>query len=138
MNRLLLTLLVALALVGPLAGGGASAKDGGRGGDDRGRRIYGIERPRPGYGDEGGAFERRRGAREYAPPPIRSFGYEPAPTQGVRRGGYMPPDYRGEALGDYGRYRLRPPPRGYAWYRVGGGYALVSIYSGQIFDMIPD
>jgi Ni/Co efflux regulator RcnB len=50
----------------------------------------------------------------------------------------MPPDYRGAAVDDYGRYRLRPPPRGYAWYRVGGGYALVSIYSGQIFDMIPD
>ena len=33
------------------------------------------------------------------------------------------------------RYRLRPPPHGYNWVRVGDGFALVSP-EGQIFDMV--
>jgi len=36
------------------------------------------------------------------------------------------------------RYRLRAPPRGYAWVRVNGGFALVSVVDGRIFDVIPD
>jgi Ni/Co efflux regulator RcnB len=50
----------------------------------------------------------------------------------------MSPDHRGGVVEDYGRYRLRPPPRGYSWVRVGGGYALVSTMTGQVFDVVPD
>ncbi|MDB5465958.1 MAG: hypothetical protein JWQ46_720 [Phenylobacterium sp.] len=49
----------------------------------------------------------------------------------------MPPDYRGAPMQDYGRYRLRPPPRGYTWMRVGGSYVLMSTMTGQIFDVVP-
>jgi Ni/Co efflux regulator RcnB len=38
---------------------------------------------------------------------------------------------------DYGRFRLRAPPRGYAWMRTGAGYALVSTATGQVFDVVP-
>jgi Ni/Co efflux regulator RcnB len=157
MRRLLSTLFAVVALASPLAGGAAHAQDGGR--HDHGREARGAE-PQRGRGedrrdDRGGryegpspSYERRRDdpgrydgergrmSRDYGPPPAQ--GYEPPTGRSVRRGGYMPPAFQGAALGDYGRYRLRPPPRGYAWYRVGGGYALVSIYTGQIFDMIPD
>ena len=80
--------------------------------------------------------------RDYDAPPRASRApypedYRPRAPD-VQRGGSMPRDYRGEALGDPGRYRLRPAPRGYSWYRVGNGYALVDERSGQIFDMIPD
>lgn len=65
---------------------------------------------------------------------------EPAPSYvrpgfAPRPGGYLPPDYRGAPVGDYQRYRLRPPPRGYSWIHVGNGFALVSP-DGQVFDVI--
>jgi Ni/Co efflux regulator RcnB len=127
------------------AHGGPSERQDGRRGDDGGRwsggppryedrrdRAYprGEERrseaPR-GRWEEG---DRRRydddGA--YPPPYVR-----PGPA---RRGGYLPDVYRGGVVNDYQRYRLRPPPRGYAWVRVGGGFALVSMEDGRIFDMV--
>jgi Ni/Co efflux regulator RcnB len=38
---------------------------------------------------------------------------------------------------DPGRYRLRPPPRGYDWVRTPAGMALVSRSTGQVFDVVP-
>lgn len=87
--------------------------------DDRG--------PRPAPREE----SRRR--YEERPPAAPSF----APSQ-ARRGGYLPDRFRGGVVEDYRRYRLRPPPHGYAWVRVGNGFALVSQDTGQIFDVIPD
>jgi Ni/Co efflux regulator RcnB len=60
------------------------------------------------------------------------------PGYGLRRGGLAPPDYRGAEVPDYGRLRLRPPPPGFAWVRMGGRYMLVSRATGQIFDIIGD
>lgn len=38
---------------------------------------------------------------------------------------------------DYGRYRLRPPPRGYHWVRDDDGqYLLVAVATGIILDMV--
>lgn len=65
---------------------------------------------------------------EAAPSYVRP-GFAPRP------GGYLPPDYRGAPVGDYQRYRLRPPPRGYSWIHVGHGFALVGP-DGQVFDVI--
>ena len=48
----------------------------------------------------------------------------------------MPPEARGAIVPDYGRLRLRPPPPGYAWVRMGDRYMLVSRSTGQIFDVI--
>ena len=39
---------------------------------------------------------------------------------------------------DYGRYRLRPPPRGFVWVRTGNGFAMVSRETGQVFDVVPN
>jgi Ni/Co efflux regulator RcnB len=55
----------------------------------------------------------------------------------VRPGRYLPPNFQGEIIDDYGRYRLRPPPRGYAWVRIGRDLALVSMDDGRIFDVAP-
>ena len=60
----------------------------------------------------------------------------PPPGYGVRRGGMIPPAYRGAVVPDYGRHRLRPPPPGFAWVRMGDRYMLVSRATGQIFDVI--
>jgi len=52
-----------------------------------------------------------------------------------RRGEYLPDRYRVREyyVEDYGRYRLRPPPPGYGWYRSDDGeYVLVAIATGLI------
>jgi Ni/Co efflux regulator RcnB len=37
---------------------------------------------------------------------------------------------------DYGRYRLRQPPRGYQWVRVDNDFILVSVATGLISSII--
>jgi Ni/Co efflux regulator RcnB len=160
MKRRLLALAAVVALAGPLSGGAAFAREGGRGereaGHDRGEHRgwnpaeqRGWDRgERRGWdrGDGGRGGERRiyrgRGYEaerpdDYQPPPsaYRPRYARPSYAPG-RRGGYLPDAYRGRALPDYGRYRLRPPPRGYAWYRVGESFVLVDQYTGQVFDVI--
>ena len=78
--------------------------------------------------------------RYYAPymgPPAYQQRQGP-PAFALRRGGLVPPQYRGAIVPDYGRYRLRPPPPGFAWVRLGDRYMLVSRATGQIFDVIGD
>lgn len=76
----------------------------------------------------------------YGAPPNHYYGhpgYRPGYTA-WRRGGYLPPYYRGNTyiVRDYGYYHLRPPPRGYYWYRTGNDYVLAAIATGLIFDII--
>ncbi len=76
----------------------------------------------------------------YGPPPAAYYGnpyYRPG-YYAWRRGAYLPPYYRsrGYVVYDYGRYRLRPPPRGYYWYRDGNDYLLAAIATGLILDVI--
>jgi Ni/Co efflux regulator RcnB len=76
----------------------------------------------------------------YGAPPAAYYG-RPGFRPGYsawRRGGYLPPYYRGGGyvIRDYGYYRLRPPPRGYYWYRAGNDYVLAAITTGLIFDII--
>lgn len=151
MRRLLLAIAAVLLAAGPIAAGAALARDHGgweraaeRGGD-RGERGERGERGGWGRGEYRGG---ERGApppgwirREapapgyYGPPP----GYGPPPRPyGVRRGGYLPPEVRGGVIDNYDRYRLRPPPRGYSWVRVGNAFLLMNMATGQIFDVIPD
>ncbi|MET0274616.1 MAG: RcnB family protein [Phenylobacterium sp.] len=135
----------------------AQAQRGGdRGGPDRGgpnrnrergdQGSRGSQGPRGQWRDERAPAMRReddgeRGAMRAAPrsdygPPPGYGGYErPRSSYGVRRGGYLPPQAPGYVVEDYGRYRLRPPPRGYDWVRVGDDFLLVAP-DGQIFDMI--
>jgi Ni/Co efflux regulator RcnB len=112
---------------GKEAGPGRWESEGRRRGDDRpqydGPRRRGDDRPR---------YE---GQRRYEDGPrpnyMRPYG------EGARRGGaYLPDGYRGGMVDDYRRYRLRPPPHGYAWVRMGNGFALVEMGSGRIFDRV--
>ena len=134
MRRLILTLAVAAVAGGwPLAADLALARDKAARWEvqDRGR----DRGPPPGW-------ERRRGpdgarSDRYGGPPPRAYRRDDGPRQ-IRPGGHLPRSFRGAPVYDYPRYRLRPPPHGYAWYRVGNAFLLVSLADGQVFDMVVD
>ncbi|WP_269713601.1 RcnB family protein [Caulobacter sp. NIBR2454] len=162
MKRLLLTLAAAAAVIGPIAATAseAAAQDWGRRDryerrDDRrdyrhDRREYRDDRRNysRGYRDgyrSSGRWDRARhngyywnNRWYYGPPPSAYYG-RPGFSVGYsswRPGGYLPPYYREHRIYDYGRYGLRPPPRGYYWYRAGDDYLLAAVASGLIFDII--
>ena len=132
--------------------GGHDRRDGrwdgdrhhGRGDHDRGRhngwdrRDHWDHRDRWDSGRHNGYYYNNRWS--YGAPPAYYYGrpgYRPG-YSAWRRGGYLPPYYRGDSyiIRDYGYYRLRPPPRGYYWYRTGNDYVLAAIATGLIFDII--
>jgi Ni/Co efflux regulator RcnB len=131
-------------------GGGPRWMGGGRQGGPgyRGAPEYRYERPE-GRGESRGeprgdprGDPRMNGYRsEPGPDPRydpRAYG-PPAPSpyySAPRRGGYVGPG--SGVIQDPGRYRLRPPPRGYVWMRTPNGMAMVSQSTGQIFDMVPN
>ncbi|HSV03885.1 MAG TPA: RcnB family protein [Phenylobacterium sp.] len=156
MRRLVPRLAALLLTLAPFAAGAAVARE--HGGWEHGRdghggpaagagwaRHEGERAPPPGWargdgrGGGGGGWTGPPGPSPYGygPPPGHGA-YGPNRRYGVRRGGYLPPEVRGGVVGDYGRYRLRPPPRGYTWVRVGNAFLLVNMASGQIFDVIED
>jgi Ni/Co efflux regulator RcnB len=63
----------------------------------------------------------------------------PQPHAEWRRGGRVPPEFRGGnyVVNDWRAYRLQPPPRGYQWVGVGGDFVLVAISTGVIVNIIP-
>lgn len=98
-----------------------------------GRPSYDEPPPRPSYVQQPSRPNYMQGPRS-----SEAQGPRPnymRPTPGVRRG-YVPDSYRGDVVEDYRRYRLRPPPQGYAWVRMGNGFALVEMGSGRIFDRV--
>jgi Ni/Co efflux regulator RcnB len=146
MKRILLIAAAAASLVAATPSGEALAQGRGRdhgwshrshGGQERGRGDGDHRRDRwsderPGRGRE--PIEERD--RRYEPrrddgPPPRMLR-----APGPRRGGYLPDTYRGGVVDDYRAYRLRPPPRGFAWVRVGSGFALVDMADGRVYDMV--
>ena len=52
-------------------------------------------------------------------------------------GGRKAPEYEGAIIWDYPRFHLRRPPYGYRWVQAGDEYLLVSMGTGQIFDVVP-
>ena len=54
----------------------------------------------------------------------------------MRPGSYLPPAFSGVPITDHQRYRLRPPPRGFAWFRAGRAFVLVSLADGRVFDIV--
>lgn len=159
MKRLILTIAAAAAVAGPMAtvATGASAQDRDRWErrDDRwdrredrwdrrdDRRDYRRDRrwdsrTRWDRGHHNGYYYNNRWY--YGPPPARYYGH-PGYRPGYyawRRGAYLPPYYRtrGYVVYDYHRHHLRPPPRGYYWYRDGNDYLLAAIATGLILDVI--
>jgi Ni/Co efflux regulator RcnB len=57
-------------------------------------------------------------------------------TPELKRGDVLPEAYRSQVVTDYQRWRLRRPPEGYAWYRVGAQFVLASMTTGVIFDVV--
>ena len=167
MKRLIPILVAVVALSGPLAAGGAAAakdhqggdrgargseRGGDRGGHDRGYERGGYERR--GGDERGRSYDRPVYPSRGGPPPSyredrgepyrgdrRSYEYDSGPPQqryapSARRGGYMPPQ-AAPPVQDPGRYRQRPPPRGFTWVRTANGYAMVG-QDGRVFDVVPD
>lgn len=159
MKRLILGLAAAAAVAGPMAAAGTAQaqswdrhdrgehrgwdRDGdrGRGSDRDGRRDRWDRRDdyrgRPWDGGRyNGYYYNNRWS--YGPPPQAYYGnpyYRPGYSS-WRRGSVLPSYYRGYVVNDYHRYHLRPPPRGYAWYRAGDDYLLAAVASGLIFEII--
>jgi len=145
MKRLLLTIAAVASVACPMALTATDAAaqhrdygrhDGGRG-YDRGHRDYGRADRWDG-GRHNGYYYNNRWS--YGPPPAAYYGrpgFRPGYTA-WRRGAYLPSYYRGGGyvVNDYYRYHLRPPPRGYYWYRTGNDYVLAAIATGLIFDVI--
>lgn len=149
MKRLLLTLAALAATAGAPFADTAFAKD--RGPGDRGpggrweaAQGRGHEGPRggqrwerPSRGGYDGPRRDERSRRDDGPRHERREFDAPPPPRAVRPGGYLPPQYRGAPVEDYPRYRLRPPPEGYGWRRMGDAFVLMD-RNGQVFDIIPD
>jgi Ni/Co efflux regulator RcnB len=121
MKSLILTLAAAAAVIAPLAAAGAADAQ------PRGHYERGYQGGREFYGRGYYAPPVR-----YYPPPVRYYG----PSYAWRRGAYLPPGYAGYYISDYGRYGLRPPPRGYRWTRSGNDFLLTAIATGLIFDIV--
>lgn len=154
MKRLILALAAMLAVTASAVAvdlayaddqGGPRAERGGGGrGWDRGDRGRGRFEERRRDGDRGRGWgegrrrwdDDRRGSRYDDGP--RGYGPSYARPPAYRPGGRLPPAYRGAVVQDYARYRLRPPPHGYAWFRAPGAFMLVSLVDGRVFDVIPD
>jgi Ni/Co efflux regulator RcnB len=117
-------------------GGRQAAPPAYRGGQEyRYERPEGRNEPRNdprmnGYRSEG-APDPRYDPRAYGPAAPSPYASAP------RRGGYVGPGSGGAVIQDPGRYRLRPPPRGYVWMHTPSGMAMVSQSTGQIYDMVP-
>ncbi|PLR26845.1 hypothetical protein SGCZBJ_08775 [Caulobacter zeae] len=164
MKRLLLTIAAVASVAGPMAAVATDASAQGRGhNEDRwdrrdDRRGDRWDRRDDRRGDRWDRRDDRRGDRHsrwddrryngyyyrdrwyYGAPPSHYYGrpdYRPG-YSAWRRGGYLPPYYRGGGyvVHDYGRYHLRQPPRGYYWYRAGNDYVLAAIATGLIFEII--
>jgi Ni/Co efflux regulator RcnB len=161
MKRLILALTAAACVSGPMIAVATDAAAQGRGDrwdrrddrrdhrrdrrDDRwdrrdDRRDHRNDRRRDRWDNHrhNGYYYRNRWY--YGPPPSAYY-YDPYYRPGYaawRRGAYLPRYYRSNdyRIYDYGRYRLRPPPRGYYWYRSGDDYLLAAIATGLIFEVI--
>ena len=124
MRKMLVAALAALTLLAPLveavAQGRGNGNGRGRGGEGRVERNY--ERA-----------DRGRGQRQMPPGRYNA----PQREGGWGRGQYLPPPYRGGQIQDFGRHRLRPPPAGYDWVRVGPDIYLTQRATGLVVEAIP-
>jgi len=127
----------AAALAMCVAAGSAFAQDrrfdnNGRPGDGRyEQRDRNFDRRGP-HGDHYRGNQDFRDGRQFD---RRGF---PQPHTEWRRGGRVPPEYRGRnyVVQDWRAYRLQQPPRGYQWVGVGGDFVLAAIATGVIANII--
>jgi Ni/Co efflux regulator RcnB len=132
------------ALAMCMAAGSAFAQDrrfDGRPGDGRpgeGRYEQRNDNGRYNQGDRRGPHGGYRGNQDFRDGRQFDRGGFPQPHAEWRRGGRVPPEYRGRnyVVNDYRAYRLQPPPRGYQWVGVGGDYVLAAVATGVIMQII--
>ncbi len=128
--NLISRLLIAVAL---LSTGSLALADQDRG--DRDRRGQGHGHNDSRHDNRRGYDDRRYDHRRYDD---RRYGYRDARPRyrehhrWERGHRYYGPTY---VVRDYGRYRLRPPPRGYRWVQSNNDYLLVAIATGIILDI---
>jgi Ni/Co efflux regulator RcnB len=136
--------VAALALCMATGGALAQGRPGDDRGDNRGRGNDRHEQQRDRHDNRGnGHGNDRHDDRRYERQDFRPGshfdrrGYQPRPAE-WRRGGRLPPEYRGRnyVVNDYRAYRLQPPPRGYQWIGIGGEFALAAIATGLIAQII--
>ena len=167
MFRRLAALLMSLTLAVPVTASAQTWAHGGGGHEGGRREGGGYGAGRGGYGDVrggyGGGYDGGQGGYHggpgaqpggrYANPGVGPFGNSRGPgpmagrggmpgygapgRQGWARGQFLPPEARGEMIGDFGRFHLRRPPRGYYWDRAGDAYVRASVSTGLIFEAIP-
>jgi Ni/Co efflux regulator RcnB len=155
-NSFVLAAIAALSLTVPSL---ALADPGHRDRDAQGsfdRRDQGYERQDGryqdrGYQDRGGRdrYQERRHLRwdehrhngymaqgrwYYGPPP--AYGSYAPGYRAWSSGQYLAPYYRNGFIRDYSGYRLRPPPRGFAWVRAGDSLILINIRTGLIMEVV--
>ena len=118
-------------------GGRREATHEGRGGERGGWNRGEPRGEARGEARGGPRFEPTPEPRAESRPEARAEGRPGGFASAPRRGGHIA-GQGGAMIDDYARYRLRAPPRGYAWVRVGGGFALVAPATGQVFDVVPD
>ncbi|MCO5079269.1 MULTISPECIES: RcnB family protein [unclassified Chelatococcus] len=87
---------------------------------------------KPAYGAPRHHAQQPRAHRPHSPQPHVQRHQPPRWKKGNR----LPPAYRGHVVRDYGRYHLRPPPRGYNWVRVDNNYLLIATATGLISSII--
>jgi Ni/Co efflux regulator RcnB len=132
--------VAAAALAMCMAAGGAFAQDrhgDGRPGDGRpgDGRYEQRDRNFDRRGPHGGNYRGDQDFRDGRQFDRRGF---PQPHAEWRRGGRVPPEYRGRnyVVQDWRAYRLQQPPRGYQWVGVGGDFVLAAIATGVIANII--
>lgn len=101
---------------------------------DRGGRDRDQERRHPHWDAHRHNGYMAQGRWFYGPPPAYGS-YQPG-YRAWSRGQYLAPYYRNGFIRDYSGYRLRPPPRGYAWVRAGDSLILINIRTGLIMEVV--
>ena len=154
MRRLVLMLAATLCVAGPLASSGmAAAKDHQGRGEWRQQQARGENRGGGGENRGGGRWRDGpdrggypRGGDPRGDPRNDPRGDPRAYERAYPRGGdprgdpraYGPREPDERVIQDHARYRLRPPPRGFAWvHMASGGFALIQESTGQVFDTVP-
>jgi Ni/Co efflux regulator RcnB len=90
--------------------------------------------PPPNYSNNYRRDDRRYDSNNY----YRYDERRPGSSYQLRRGGYLPPQYRHRQyiVEDWRGHRLSRPPVGYHWVQVGGDYVLVAITTGIILQLL--